>query len=73
MENFVFMNPLDYPEMFYHEREHYLNNISQRLKCVKERFRLQLYIRWQDGLTGVMLILTSILQPQMVHLRVMKP
>lgn len=73
MENFVFMNPLDYPEMFYHEREHYLNNISQRLKCVKERFRLHLYIRWQDGLTGVMLILTSILQPQMVHLRVMKP
>lgn len=73
MENFVFMNPLDYSEMFYHEREHYLNNISQRLKCVKERFRLHLYIRWQDGLTGVMLILASILQPQTVHLRVMKP
>ena len=40
MENFVLMNALDYFEMFYHEREHYLNNISQRLKCVKKRFRL---------------------------------
>lgn len=61
MENFVFMNPLGYSEMFYHEREHYLNNISQRLKCVKERFRVHLYIRWQDALIGFMLILSNIL------------